>query len=260
MRLRNRLVASSVRRAMRILALYDIHGNLDALDAVLADPRAADPDAVVVGGDVVPGAFAVEVLDRLAGLGVPTHWVRGNGEREVAAVATDAPDAVDPEDMALVTAVATARALGAERAAPLGDLPLVLELDGVLFCHATPRSDDEILTRASPAERYAAALAGVTAPLVVAGHTHQQDDRTVGAVRFVNAGSVGMPYEGDGAARWLWIEDGDPHLRATEYDAAGAGRRILASGWPDEQSTAASMTEPVDALVVTELFEARGAG
>ena len=69
---------------MRILALYDIHGNIDALDAVLADPRAQDRDAVVVGGDAVPGAFAADVLDRLDALAEPTHWVRGNGEREVA--------------------------------------------------------------------------------------------------------------------------------------------------------------------------------
>ncbi|MFZ1994993.1 MAG: metallophosphoesterase, partial [Solirubrobacteraceae bacterium] len=68
---------------MRILALYDIHGNPDALEAVLADARAANPDAVVVGGDVVPGAFASAVLDRLETLNASVHWVRGNGEREV---------------------------------------------------------------------------------------------------------------------------------------------------------------------------------
>ncbi|WCB96289.1 hypothetical protein DSM104299_05046 [Baekduia alba] len=245
---------------MRILALYDVHGNIEALDAVLADPRAAGADAVVVGGDAVPGPFAREVLDRLEALAAPTHWVRGNGEREVAAIATAAepvPEPDDPEDMATITAIANARALGAERLAPLGALPLTVELDGVLFCHATPRSDEEILTRISAPERFADALAGVTAPLVVAGHTHQQDDRRVGAVRFVNAGSVGLPYEGDGGARWLWIEDGEPQLRVTEYDHAGAGRRILEAGWPDARSTEAAMTEPLAATVITELFEER---
>jgi hypothetical protein len=76
-------------------------------------------------------------------------------------------------------------------------------------------------------------------------------------VRFVNAGSVGLPYEGDGAARWLWVQDGVPELRRTAYDAAGAGARILAAGWPDERSTAAALIEPVAAEVITELFEER---
>src|SRR3954471_16752334 len=132
------MVADSLGR-MRILALYDVHGNIEALDAVLADPRAAGPDAVVVGGDAVPGPFAPEVLDRLAALDAPTHWVRGNGEREVAEMATAAapiPEP-DPEDFAVITAIANARSLGAERAAPLGELPLTVELDGILFCHAT---------------------------------------------------------------------------------------------------------------------------
>src|SRR5947209_17453158 len=120
---------------VRILALYDIHGNPDALEAVLGDPRAAHPDAVVVGGDAVPGAFCAAVLDRLAGLSVPVHWVRGNGEREVAA-AVDGPPAAEGDSAAEMGAF-TAAELGAERARPLGDVPLTVTVDGVLFCHAT---------------------------------------------------------------------------------------------------------------------------
>jgi putative phosphoesterase len=209
---------------MNVLALYDIHGNAEALEAVLADPRAAGADAVLVGGDVYPGPFVERVLERLGALDAPVHWIRGNGERE--------------ED---------ARA----------DAPLTLELDSVLYCHATPRSDEEILTRISSAERWADALAGVRAKLVVAGHTHQQDDRVVGNTRFVNAGSVGLPYEGDGDARWLWVADGAPELRQTGYDAAGAGRRILQAGWPDEDSYNAALIDPVDPMEVTRLFEGR---
>jgi predicted phosphodiesterase len=242
--------------SMKVLALYDIHGNSDALDAVLHDPRAADPDAVLIGGDAVPGPFARATLDRLEAITVATHWVRGNGEREVAEAAarTGAPE---EDDLAGRTAELSAIELGAVRAAALGALPLTLELDGVLYCHASPRTDDEMLTRISPPDRWEQALAGVTASLVVAGHTHQQDDRSVGRTRFVNAGSVGMPYEGDGAARWLWIEDGDPDLRQTPYDAPGAGARILAAGWPDQQSINASLVDPVDPMVVTRLFEDR---
>ena len=238
---------------MRVLALYDIHGNVDALDAVLADPRAADPDVVLVGGDAVPGPFARETLARLDALSVPVRWVRGNGEREVCeAVGAPAPA---PDDLAARTAAITAASLGDERARALGGLPLTVELDGVLYCHATPRRDDEIVTRLSPPERWAEALSGAPAGLVVAGHTHQQDDRVVGEVRFVNAGSVGLPYEGDGAARWLWVADGEPALRHTAYDAAGAGARMLEAGWPDEQSVAAALVDPVEPIVVTRFFE-----
>ena len=238
---------------MRVLALYDIHGNIDALEAVLADPAAGGPDVVLVGGDAVPGPFAAAVLDRLAAIEAPVHLLRGNGEREVAA-AVGAPAAAG-DDLAAVTAAITAAELGEERAAALGALPLTLELDGVLYCHASPRRDDEMLTRLSTPERWAAALAGVTAPVVVGGHTHQADDRRSGAVRFLNAGSVGLPYEGDGAARWLWVEDGAPAARRTPYDAARAGARMVAAGWPDERSIGASLIDPVDPIEVTRIFE-----
>jgi predicted phosphodiesterase len=219
---------------MNVMALYDIHGNVDALEAVLAD---AEPDAVLVGGDAVPGPFAAAVLDRLEALTVPVHWIRGNGEREVAEAIGAAEPA--PDDLAAVTAAISARELGPERSRALGELPLTLELDGVTFCHATLNRDDQMVTRG----------------LVVAGHTHQQDDRAVGEVRFVNAGSVGLPYEGDGAARWLWLAGGEPELRRTPYDAAAAGRRMLEAGWPDARSIGGALTDPVEPMVVTEIFE-----
>ncbi len=241
--------------SMNVLALYDIHGNVDALDAVLADPRAAAPDVVVVGGDAVPGPFARATLERLEALTVPVRWIRGNGEREVGE-ALGGPEPAE-DDMAGISSALTAAELGEERSRALGELPLTLELDGVVYCHATPRRDDELLTRLSPPERWADALGGVAAALVVAGHTHQQDDRRVGDVRFVNAGSVGLPYEGDGEARWLWVAGGVPELRRTAYDAEGAGRRMLAAGWPDERSIGAALIEPVEPIVITRIFEGR---
>ena len=239
---------------MNVLALYDIHGNVDALEAVLADERAGDADVVLVGGDAVPGPFARDTLARLEALTIPVRWIRGNGEREVAE-AVDGPEPAD-DDLAARTAAITAAEIGDDAARALGAVPLTLELDGVLYCHASPRRDDEMLTRISPPERWKQALDGVDHELVVAGHTHQQDDRTVGGTRFINAGSVGLPYEGDSAARWLWVADGAPELRATAYDGAAAGRRILAAGWPDERSVGAALIEPVDAIVVTRIFEA----
>ena len=240
---------------MRVLALYDIHGNVDALEAVLAEALPQRPDAVVVGGDAVPGPFAAETLDRLEALPVPVHWVRGNGEREV----EEAIGAAKPEADDLVGRLARLNAieLGDLRVHRIAQAPLMVELDGAVYCHATPRSDDEILTRLSRPERYADALEGVEARLVVAGHTHQQDDRRVGDLRFVNAGSVGLPYEGDGAPRWAWVVEGEPQLRRTDYDARAAGRRMLDAGWPDAQSVEAALTDPVEAIVVTRIFEDR---
>jgi predicted phosphodiesterase len=235
---------------MNVLALYDIHGNIDALEAVLADPRAANPDVVLIGGDAVPGPFAQATLDRLAAL--DARWIRGNGEREVAEAVT-APAPAD-DDLVAVTAKLTATEIGDAAASAFSALPLTLELDGVLYCHATPRRDDEMVTRISTPERWAEVLGGVTAAVVVAGHTHQHDDREVGGVRFVNAGSVGLPYEGDGAARWLWVADGVPEARQTVYDAAAAGTRML-EVWPDARSIDAALIEPVEPMVVTRMFE-----
>jgi putative phosphoesterase len=241
---------------MNVLALYDIHGNIDALEAVLADPSTSGADVVVVGGDAVPGPFARATLDRLEPL--DARWVRGNGEREVAG-AVGAPEP-DPADSAAVTAKLTAGALGPDAARALGELPLTLELDGVLYCHATPRADDEMVTRISSPERWAAVLSSTDAQVVVAGHTHQQDDRRVGDVRFVNAGSVGLPYEGDGAARWLWVSDGVPELRQTAYDHRAAGARMR-ERWPEDplfvRSVEGALIEPVPAIAITRIFEGR---
>jgi predicted phosphodiesterase len=242
---------------MNVLALYDIHGNLDALRAVLADPHTAGADAILVGGDIVPGPFSKECLKLLRDHDLPVHWVRGNGEREVAEAATSGsdPDQISPDDLARITAAITAATLDHQTAAWLGTLPTTVELDGVLYCHASPRRDDEMLTRISPAERWAEALAAVGQALVIAGHTHQQDDRVVGSVRFVNAGSVGLPYEGDAAARWAWISGGAPNLGQTAYAGAAAGRRMLDAGWPDRDSIEGGLIDPVDPMFVTNLFE-----
>jgi putative phosphoesterase len=244
-----------------VAALYDVHGNLPALDAVLADSAFARADAVVVGGDVAAGPLPAEVLDRLAGLDVPVRWVRGNADREVVAhfdrgdtdhslYGTDAP--AERAD-----AFTAARITRAHRDLMAGFEELV-HLDGALYCHGSPRSDDEIITALTPSERLESMLAGVDEALVVCGHTHHQFELRAGEQRVVNAGSVGMPYEGKAGAYWLLVADGEPAMRRTEYDVEAAARALRASRFPDvDDLIRESLVEPVEAAFVARHFEGR---
>jgi putative phosphoesterase len=217
---------------LRVAALYDIHGNLPALDAVLAE---VDTDVIVVGGDFALGPWPAETIERLRTLGGDVRFIRGNADRELV---QGEPGLAPPELMEFVRAQ-----LAPEDIEFLRSLPLTETIGRTLFCHATPRNDEEIFTRDSPDERWAAALAGVDAGIVVCGHTHVQFDRRVGDVRLVNAGSIGMPYEERPGAYWAIVGD-DVELRRTEYEPAD----IAATGWPGEWPAAT----PDDA---TALFE-----
>jgi putative phosphoesterase len=232
---------------MRIAALYDIHGNLPALEAVLAEVRA---DLVVVGGDVVAGPLPVECLDALAGCGIPVRWVMGNADREVLAPG----DGDSPAE--IVDRWAASQLTDAHRAL-IASFEPVVAIDGVLFCHGSPRSDVERMTRLSPADRLRRILADVDEKLIVCGHTHQQFDRTVDRWRVVNAGSVGMPYEGRAAAFWALIDDGVPALERTDYDIDAAVAVLRASGLPDidELVLRESLLDPADPAEVTAFLE-----
>jgi putative phosphoesterase len=222
---------------LQVAALYDVHGNLPALDAVLAE---VDADVVLVGGDVAAGPWPAETLARLRGLGGDVRFIRGNADREIV---DEAPGLAPPELIEFVR-----ERLSQEQIAFLGALPLTetIEVDGlgtVLFCHATPRNDEEIFTRISPDERWREALDGVEADVVVCGHTHIQFDRRIGGVRLVNAGSVGMPYEHEPGAYWASLGPG-LELRRTEHEPGD----LEASGWPGDWPEAT----PEEA---TEFFE-----
>jgi predicted phosphodiesterase len=225
---------------MRVAALYDIHGNLPALEAVLREVREARVDRVVVGGDVVPGPLAREALACLLGLDVPVQFVRGNGE--VAVLAEMAGTGPGPLPEAAREAVRwTARQLTAEQGRALAGWPKTrrLEVGGlgaVLFCHATPRDENECFTRLTPEERLLPVFGGLGVPLVVCGHTHMPFDRTVGATRVVNAGSVGMPF-GRPGADWLLLGP-DVQLRHTDYDLAAAAARIQDTTYPQAEDFA----------------------
>jgi predicted phosphodiesterase len=243
---------------MRVAALYDVHGNLPALGAVLADPRCAAADVIVSGGDLVAGPFPAQCLDRLEALGDRVRFLMGNGDREVVSP-TDEQWSRD------VGAWVTERlALGmAER---VRSWPATVELEiaglgAVLFCHATPASDLPILTRQTPEGDVERELGDVAADAIVCGHTHVQYDRRLGAVRLVNAGSVGMPYEGSPDARWALLGPDGVGLVSTPDDAAAAFEDLAASGFPlFEQWLAPPLRGEVTAEEATAEFERRRRG
>jgi predicted phosphodiesterase len=243
---------------MRVAALYDIHGNLPALDAVLADVAREPVDAVVVGGDVAGGPMPAEVLERLAALEIPAHWIEGNGEREMLALEGADPAGLDPYPA--IEAWAVARLDDAQKARLRGLPPTVtLDVDGlgpVLFCHGSPRSDEEFITPFTPDERLAEMLDGVAEATVAGGHTHRQLDRAVNGIRMVNAGSIGMPYEGIAGAFWALLGP-RVELRRTDYDVAAAAEAIRATGMPhaDETYLRQTLLEPVAPDEVSRFFE-----
>jgi putative phosphoesterase len=218
---------------MRVAALYDVHGNLPALEVVLAEVAAVGVEAIVCGGDVAAGPFPRECLERLR-----EHdavFVRGNADRELSPWLTEQ--------------------LPADAQTFLSELPHVRSVDGVLYCHGSPRRDDEILTRVTPPERLAAVLEGVEEKLVVCGHTHVQFDLRSGSARVVNAGSVGMPYEGRRGAFWALIDGKEVELRHTPYEVEAAVTAIRATAYPDAEQLATWLLEPVDADEASTYFE-----
>jgi putative phosphoesterase len=195
---------------MKVAALYDVHGMPWALEAVLAAVADEGADLVLFGGDFLYGPYPEQALE-LARAIPAARFVRGNADRMP-----------DDRDRARVADDDLQR---------LAAMPLTESIDGVLYCHAAPHDDTSITTAATPDDVVAATFAGVEGTVVI-GHTHHQFDRRVRAVRVVNAGSVGMPYEGEVAAFWAVVEDGEPSFRKTPIDVARAERELRASDWP----------------------------
>jgi predicted phosphodiesterase len=226
---------------MRVAAIYDIHGNLPALEAVLQEIRQADVDCVVVGGDVVPGPMPRETLDSLLNLDVPVRFIYGNGEVAVLEQMAGKDPANVPEQYRPIIRW-TAQQVDSEYERLLAGWPktLRIEIPGLgeaLFCHATPRSEDQIFTRSTSVDRVLPAFVGIDVPVVVCGHTHMQFDRMIGGTRVLNAGSVGMPF-GEPGADWLLLGP-DVHPRHTSYDLTRAAERIRGTHYPQAQDFAA---------------------
>lgn len=234
---------------MRVAALYDVHGNLPALVAVLTEiDREGVVDEIVVGGDVLWGPLQSECVQLLQNVGAT--FVSGNCERDV----------LEPDSE--IDRWCNGN-LGEQERAVVASWPLTVERDlagigSVIFCHATPHDDETILTRITPDEVVAAELMGVDAAVVVCGHTHVQFDRRLpGGNRLVNAGSVGLPYEGAAGAYWALIGP-DVVLRRTAYDVERALAELRATGFPTfEDVFARSLEGGVTAAEATTEFESK---
>ena len=242
---------------MRIAAIYDIHANLPALEAVLGKIRQEGVDGVVVGGDVLPGPMPVETLERLKVLDVPVQFIYGNGEVAVLEQLAGRDPTAVPEPFRPIIRW-TAKQLHAEHQRLLAAWPKTICLDvpglgTVLFCHATPRNENECFTRLTPESRLLPVFAGLNAALVVCGHTHMQFDRQVGGIRVVNAGSVGMPF-GSPCAQWLMLGP-DVALRDTPYDLPQAAKRIRGTSYPQAEDFArTSVLDPPSEGAMLEVF------
>ena len=231
-------------RAATVAVLADVHGNSDALGAVLHELERDPPDIVVFNGDLTWGPFPQETLALARRLGSRALFVRGNADRELiafhASAAAGRPLDAVPAWMVQAHALADRDLIGAFR----GSLVLGLEgLGPTRFCHGSPRSDEELVTAETPAERMRALLEGVEEPVVVTAHTHVRYDRRLDGTRCLNPGSVGLPYEGRPGAYWALLGR-DVAFRRTEYDVERTAARWRASSHPLGEELAATLLEP----------------
>src|SRR5438105_940428 len=225
---------------MCVGAIYDIHSNLAALAAVLAEIDRENVDQIIVGGDVVPGPMPRETITRLLDVRLPKQFITGNGDREIVSKMRGIETGTVPERFRHVMRW-VAEQLGPDDEQLLGSWPKTVSvaIDGlgdVLFCHATPRNDMEIFTRRTPDAALLPIFKGVSERLVICGHTHMKFDRQIGEKRIVNAGSVGLPF-GKPGAHWLLLGP-DVQFRRTAYDFAKASDRIRRTGYPEAESLA----------------------
>ena len=245
---------------MRLAVLNDIHGNLPALEVVLEEARRESVDRIVIGGDVFPGPMPHLVLRQLAACDLPIDFIYGNGEVAIlehlaGRIPSRLPEAYRPGVRW------NAEQLSAGEREAISRWPMTLRMNvppigDVLFCHATPRDENEIFTQFTPEDRLIPIFEPASAALVVCGHTHMPFDRMVGPTRVVNAGSVGMPF-GPAGADWLVLGPGVEPLH-TSYDLERAAERVRASGYPGAEEFAAKyILDPPSAEQMLQLYSRR---
>jgi putative phosphoesterase len=232
---------------MRVAALADVHGNAPALAAVLEEVEREGPDLVVFCGDLTWGSLPQETLALVRGLEIPARFVRGNADRMVG-VETEGRGPWmtaehSPDDLAFLATF---------------EPTVSVEVDGLgptCFSHGSPRSDEECVTERTPVERVREFMAGREEHVVVTAHVHLQFDRTVGGVRSIGPGSVGLPY-GDQPGHAYWALLGpDVELRRTAYDLEAAIARMRATDDPRVEAIVELMVSPTSREEVIEEVE-----
>ena len=226
--------------------IADVHGNAPALAAVLQDLERDQPDLIVSCGDLTWGPLPEETYELARGLNA--RFVRGNADR---AVLEGASETEREQWMQAHHTEAMRDFLGAF------EENVVVEIDGlgaVRLCHGSPRSDEECVTPETPEERVREFSAGVDERVIVTAHVHIQFDREAAGIRSVNAGSVGLPYEGRAGAYWALFGP-DVELRRTEYDVDATVERFRASGQPDVERIVEMMLTPPEPREVIDHAE-----
>ena len=245
---------------MKVAALYDIHGNLPALTAVLADVEREDVDLIICGGDCAQGPMPSQTIDCLQSLRIPARFVMGNADQAMIDAFEAGDSSADSRPDAKKRLSWSAGQLSRVQRDFLASFEPTVHVDvsglaAILFCHGSPRSNTEIITAVSPPDRLMPMLDHVAEGVVVCGHTHRQFDLTVDGKRVLNAGSVGAPYEGDAAAFWLLLGE-RAEMRRTSYDVGTALETFRATGYPDaDEALLESLIEPTDPDWVSRHFE-----
>lgn len=224
----------------RVAVLSDVHGVLPALNAVLAEPDVRSADLIVLTGDHAAGPQPAQVLDRLVSLGDRVVLVRGNADRELVALRrgqqVEVPDEIVPWAAAQLTDAHVQLLDGLPH-------PVVIDVDGfgpVVFCHGTPRNDEEVVLVDTRLDKWAEVFADLEPDqqTIVCGHTHMPFNRLVDRRLVINSGSIGMPY-GRPAASWVLLHDGQVSLRHTAVDVEAAIAAVVTdSGYPDRRQWA----------------------
>jgi predicted phosphodiesterase len=231
---------------MRVAVLSDVHGNSVALAAVLAELEREQPDLIVSGGDLTWGPLPEETFALASSL--DARFVRGNADRAV---------------LENVSSTEREQWMQAQHTPEMRDFLasfeeyVVVDVDGlgpVRFCHGSPRTDEECVTPETPEARVREFSAGVAERVIVTAHVHIQFDREVAGIRSVNAGSVGLPYEGRPGAYWALLGP-DIELRRTEYDLDETIALYRASGQPNVEQIVEMMVEPPEPREVIDHAE-----
>lgn len=222
---------------MRIAIVSDIHGNLTAFEAVLADLRETSPDLILHGGDLPHGGSSpAEIVDRIRDLG--WHGVLGNTDEmlfqpdSLREFASKSPNLRPLWDAITEMAVATCEALGDERIAWLRDLPLVQIHGSMALVHASPESTWRSPGHTASDAELESVYSPLGQPIAIYGHIHHSFIRSFSGMIVANTGSVSLSYDGDRRAAYLLLDDSKPEIRRVEYDVDREIKAVFACGLP----------------------------